>query len=91
MWELKQNQSLPLKAKIQMTIIRVQEWYEYWSSKGEDVYLSWSGGKDSTVLKHIIDTNLSYYHIKSVYGIIECWARADTLERLREDNKIKKK
>lgn len=67
MWELKQKQSLPLKAKIQMTITRVREWYEYWINKGEDVYLSWSGGKDSTVLKHIIDTNLPYYHIKSVY------------------------
>ena len=67
MWELKQRQSLPLNAKIQMTITRVREWYEYWINKGEDVYLSWSGGKDSTVLKHIIDTNLPYYHIKSVY------------------------
>ena len=46
MWELKQRQSLPLKAKIQMTITRVREWYEYWFNKGEDVYLSWSGGKD---------------------------------------------
>ena len=33
MWELKQRQSLPLKAKIQMTITRVREWYEYWQSK----------------------------------------------------------
>ena len=28
MWELKQRQLLPLKAKIQMTITRVREWYE---------------------------------------------------------------
>ena len=66
-WELKQRQSLPLGAKISMTINRIRDWYEYWLNKGEDVYLSWSGGKDSTVLKHIIDTNMPYYHIKSVY------------------------
>lgn len=66
-WEMKQMQSLPLTAKITMTLKRIIDWYEYYQSKGEDVYLSWSGGKDSTVLKHIIDTNLPYYHIKSVY------------------------
>lgn len=67
LYELKQRQSLPLRAKITMTISRIRDWYEYWFMKGEDVYLSWSGGKDSTVLKHIIDTNMPYYNIKSVY------------------------
>lgn len=50
--DLEQMQSLPLKIKITMTERRVFDWYEYY---GGDVYLSFSGGKDSTVLKHIID------------------------------------
>jgi len=50
--DLEQMQSLPLKIKITMTERRVFDWYEYW---GGDVYLAFSGGKDSTVLKHIID------------------------------------
>ena len=50
--DLEQMQSLPLKIKITMTERRIFDWYEYW---GGDVYLSFSGGKDSTVLKHIID------------------------------------
>ena len=82
MWELKQKQSLPLKAKIQMTITRVREWYEYWINKGEDVYLSWSGGKDSTVLKHIIDTNLPYYHIKQSQKQLAI----EELEKVKEYN-----
>lgn len=52
MGDLKQMQSLPLKIKVQMTERRIFDWYDYWQG---DVYLSFSGGKDSTVLKHIID------------------------------------
>ena len=51
-WELKQMQSLPLEAKIIMTEQRIRQWYEYWYGM---VYVSFSGGKDSTVLKHIVD------------------------------------
>ena len=47
LWELKQKQSLPLEAKIAMTLRRIREWYEYWDG---NVYVSFSGGKDSTVL-----------------------------------------
>lgn len=50
--DLKQMQSLPLEAKIIMTQQRIRQWYEYWE---ENVYVSFSGGKDSTVLKHIVD------------------------------------
>ena len=50
--DLKQMQSLPLEAKIIMTQQRIRQWYEYWDGM---VYVSFSGGKDSTVLKHIID------------------------------------
>ncbi|EGQ7814814.1 phosphoadenosine phosphosulfate reductase family protein [Vibrio parahaemolyticus] len=48
---LKQRQSLPLDAKIQMTKLRVRQWYDHYDG---DVYLSFSGGKDSNVLGHII-------------------------------------
>lgn len=51
--DLAQMQSLPLAAKIRMTERRIIEWYDYW---GGDVYVSFSGGKDSTVLKDIIDS-----------------------------------
>lgn len=52
-WELKQMQGLPLEAKIIMTKERVRQWYEHWEGQ---VYLAFSGGKDSTVLKHIVDS-----------------------------------
>ena len=52
--DLIQRQSLPLDAKVRMTINRIKEFYDYFDG---DVYLSFSGGKDSTVLKHIVDAN----------------------------------
>lgn len=36
-----------------MTKERIRQWYEYWNGM---VYVSFSGGKDSTVLKHIVDS-----------------------------------
>jgi 3'-phosphoadenosine 5'-phosphosulfate sulfotransferase (PAPS reductase)/FAD synthetase len=51
-YDLKQMQSLPLEVKIRMTQRRIRDWYDYWNG---DVYVSFSGGKDSTVLKHIVD------------------------------------
>lgn len=50
--DLRQRQSLPLQAKILMTQRRIRDWVDYWH---DDVYVSFSGGKDSTVLKHIVD------------------------------------
>lgn len=50
--DLRQMQSLPLEAKIIMTQLRIQQWYDHWDGM---VYVSFSGGKDSTVLKHIVD------------------------------------
>lgn len=52
-YELKQMQSLPLDIKIRMTKERIEQWYNYWDGM---VYVSFSGGKDSTVLKHIVDS-----------------------------------
>lgn len=48
--DLQQMQSLPLTAKIAMTKRRIKEWYDYW---GGQVYVAFSGGKDSTVLLHL--------------------------------------
>ncbi len=43
-------QSLPLSAKILMTKRRIRDWCDYWNG---EVYVSFSGGKDSTVLLHL--------------------------------------
>ena len=51
-YDLKQMQSVPLEGKIIMTQQRIRQWYEHWDGL---VYVSFSGGKDSTVLKHIVD------------------------------------
>ena len=36
-----------------MTKERIRQWYEYWDGQ---VYVSFSGRKDSTVLKHLVDS-----------------------------------
>ena len=73
LWELKQRQSLPLPVKVAMSLNRIREWYEYWNGQ---VYVSFSGGKDSTVLLHLVrslypdvpavfvDTGLEYPELK---------------------------
>ena len=55
-YDLAQMQSVPLAGKILMTKRRIREWYENWDGQ---VYVSFSGGKDSTVLKHIVDSMYS--------------------------------
>ena len=47
---LRYRQNLPLDIKVKMTERRIADWYNYF---GGEVYLSFSGGKDSTVLLHI--------------------------------------
>jgi len=47
---LKELQSLPLERKIQITQTRIIEWYQHYDGQ---VCVSFSGGKDSTVLLHI--------------------------------------
>ena len=73
LWQLKQMQSLPLEAKIIKSQQRIREWYEHWDG---NVYVSFSGGKDSTVLLHLVrqlypdvpavfcDTGLEFPEIK---------------------------
>jgi 3'-phosphoadenosine 5'-phosphosulfate sulfotransferase (PAPS reductase)/FAD synthetase len=56
--ELKQMQSLPLECKIRMTERRILEF-------GRDAAVSFSGGKDSTVLLHIVRS--VFPEIKAVF------------------------
>lgn len=44
-------QALPLDMKIKLTERRIRDWYNYWAGA---VYVSFSGGKDSTVLLDIV-------------------------------------
>lgn len=48
---LKELQALPLDRKIQISQARIIEWYQ--RNKG-NVVVSFSGGKDSTVLLHLV-------------------------------------
>lgn len=50
--DLQQLQRLPLSLKISMTKNRIREWVREYGESG--VYVSFSGGKDSTVLLHIV-------------------------------------
>lgn len=50
--DLKYFQSMPLDIKVAMTKTRIREWVTYYGESG--VYISFSGGKDSTVLLHLV-------------------------------------
>lgn len=72
--DLKMRQALPLDVKVRMTQQRIREWINEFGVEG--VYVSFSGGKDSTVLLHIVremypdvpavfvDTGLEYPEIR---------------------------
>lgn len=72
---LEQRQNLPLQAKLALTQSRIRKWYEHWEGL---VYISYSGGKDSTVLLDIVrgmypdvpavfcDTGLEYPEVRQL-------------------------
>ena len=72
--ELQQLQGLPLGIKVKKTRQRIKEWVDEYGESG--VYVSFSGGKDSTVLLTIamemypdikavfVDTGLEYPEIR---------------------------
>lgn len=49
-WQLRQRQGQPLDIKIIMSQERIRAWYEHWNG---EVFVSFSGGLDSTVLLHV--------------------------------------
>lgn len=63
MAELKQWQSLPLSIKILMTRERIRNWVNEFGEDG--VYVSFSGGKDSTVLLDIVRKD--YQNVEAVF------------------------
>ena len=60
--DLPQYQSLPLSAKVRIAQNRIRQWYEYWDG---NVYVSFSGGKDSTVLLNLV--RQMYADVPAVY------------------------
>ncbi len=72
--ELREMQAWPLDRKIQVTQTRIKEFYDYYDG---NVYVSFSGGKDSTVLLDIarrvipdmqglfVDTGLEYPELRT--------------------------
>lgn len=63
--DLYQMQSLPLSAKIRMTEYRINQWVEEFGQDG--VYVSFSGGKDSTVLLDIVHNVCGYKRVPAVF------------------------
>lgn len=73
--DLRQLQAYPLELKVKLTQQRIREWVNYFGTDG--VYISFSGGKDSTVLLQIVremypdipavfcDTGLEYPEIRN--------------------------
>lgn len=61
---LRQRQSLPLEAKVLLTRQRLRQWQEHYDG---DVYLAFSGGKDSTVLLDIIRSSAGLDGIPAVF------------------------
>ena len=74
-WQFAQRKNLPYEAKIYLSRMRIRDWYE---SHDGNVYVSFSGGLDSTVLVDLVrktvgkvplifvDTGLEYPEIVSL-------------------------
>lgn len=79
--ELYQWQALPLNVKVNMSKARIRDWVEAFGEDG--VYVSFSGGKDSTVLLNLVrqeypgvtavfvDTGLEYPEIREFVKTFE--------------------
>lgn len=85
--DLRIKQKLPLDIKVNMTKQRIREWVEHYGIDG--VYVSFSGGKDSTVLLTIarelypdikavfVDTGLEYPEIRQ---FVKTWDNVDWIK-----------
>ena len=79
-WQLKQRQGQPLDIKEQLTANRIKAYYERLNG---EVYVSFSGGKDSTALLHLVrrmypnvpavfvDTGLEYPEIRDFVKTVD--------------------
>ena len=63
--DLKQKQALPLSLKVRLTMDRIRQWVNEFGEDG--VYVSFSGGKDSTVLLDIVRNKMGYKDIPAVF------------------------
>ena len=92
---LKELQALPLDRKIQITQTRIIEWYQHYNGQ---VCVSFSGGKDSTVLLHIArqlfpdipavfsNTGLEY---ASIQQFVKTWDNVDiVVPKMRFDEVV---
>lgn len=83
--DLMQRRALPLRAKVLMTQNRIREWYQHFNG---DVYVSFSGGKDSTVLAHLVhdlypEVPLVFSNTGLEYPEIQSFARKMGAEFIR--------
>ena len=85
--DLLQRQALPLSAKILMSQNRIRDWYQHFNG---DVCVSFSGGKDSTVLAHLVhdmypDVKLVFCNTGLEYPEIQAFARKMGAEFIRPE------
>ena len=83
--DLRQRQALPLSAKIVMSQNRIRDWYQHFNG---DVCISFSGGKDSTVLAHLVhdmypDVPLVFCNTGLEYPEIQAFAKKMGAEFIR--------
>ena len=79
-WAFAQRKNLPYELKLILTQKRIEDWYNYWQG---DVYISFSGGLDSTVLLDLVrkqypdvpavfaDTGLEYPELRKFVDSFE--------------------